>query len=74
MQNLLFTQYCFSFLFKRIVQTYLVHHGYCSAAEAFALSTGQAFTEDRISIKNRQRKYRFNFITFDKSVFKSFLT
>uniref|UniRef100_A0A2L2Y2S2 Ran-binding protein 9 n=2 Tax=Parasteatoda tepidariorum TaxID=114398 RepID=A0A2L2Y2S2_PARTP len=39
----------------RIVQTYLVHHGYCSAAEAFAQSTGQAFTEDVKSIKNRQR-------------------
>lgn len=39
----------------RIVQTYLVHHGYCSAAEAFARSTGQAFTEDVKSIKNRQR-------------------
>ncbi|KAG8191531.1 hypothetical protein JTE90_019595 [Oedothorax gibbosus] len=39
----------------RIVQTYLVHHGYCSAAEAFAQSTGQAFTEDIKSIKNRQR-------------------
>ncbi|XP_035218800.1 ran-binding protein 9-like isoform X1 [Stegodyphus dumicola] len=39
----------------RIVQTYLVHHGYCAAAEAFAQSTGQAFTEDIKSIKNRQQ-------------------
>lgn len=39
----------------RIVQTYLVHHGYCSSAEAFAQSTGQAFSEDVKSIKNRQR-------------------
>ncbi|GFT52459.1 ran-binding protein 9 [Nephila pilipes] len=39
----------------RIVQTYLVHHGYCSAAEAFAQSTGQGFSEDVKSIKNRQQ-------------------
>lgn len=39
----------------RIVQTYLVHHGYCTAAEAFARCTGQAFNEDIRSIKNRQR-------------------
>ncbi|CAN8000727.1 unnamed protein product [Ixodes pacificus] len=39
----------------RIVQTYLVHHGYCATAEAFALSTGQSFDEDLSSIKNRQR-------------------
>ncbi|GIY63056.1 ran-binding protein 9 [Caerostris extrusa] len=39
----------------RIVQTYLVHHGYSSAAEAFAQSTGQSFSEDVKSIKNRQR-------------------
>lgn len=39
----------------RIVQTYLVHHGYCATAEAFARSTGQSFEEDLSSIKNRQR-------------------
>lgn len=39
----------------RIVQTYLVHHGYCSTAEAFSRSTGQSFDEDVCSIKNRQR-------------------
>ncbi|GBM39134.1 Ran-binding protein 9 [Araneus ventricosus] len=39
----------------RIVQTYLVHHGYCSSAEAFAQSTGQSFSEDIQSIKNRQQ-------------------
>ncbi|UYV62173.1 RANBP10 [Cordylochernes scorpioides] len=39
----------------RIVQTYLVHHGYCTTAEAFAKSTGQRFEEEIRSIKNRQR-------------------
>lgn len=40
----------------RIVSTYLVHHGYCATAEAFAKSTGQSFTEELASIKNRQRE------------------
>ncbi|KAL1437357.1 hypothetical protein MTO96_001418 [Rhipicephalus appendiculatus] len=39
----------------RVVQTYLIHHGYCATAEAFARSTGQSFDEDLSSIKNRQR-------------------
>lgn len=40
---------------QKIVSTYLVHHGYCATAEAFAKSTGQSFTEETASIKNRQR-------------------
>ncbi|EFN82212.1 Ran-binding protein 9, partial [Harpegnathos saltator] len=39
----------------KMVSTYLVHHGYCATAEAFANSTGQVFEEDYNSIKNRQR-------------------
>ncbi|XP_012275905.1 ran-binding protein 9 isoform X2 [Orussus abietinus] len=39
----------------KMVSTYLVHHGYCATAEAFASSTGQVFEEDFNSIKNRQR-------------------
>ncbi|XP_067652546.1 ran-binding protein 9-like [Haliotis asinina] len=39
----------------RIVSTYLVHHGYCSTAEAFTKSTNQPIDEDLASIKNRQR-------------------
>ncbi|XP_066594680.1 uncharacterized protein [Prorops nasuta] len=39
----------------QMVSTYLVHHGYCATAEAFAFSTGQIFHEDFESIKNRQR-------------------
>ena len=52
------TQYMIVFLYfhiiVRIVSTYLVHHGYCATAEAFAKSTGQSFTEELASIKNRQ--------------------
>lgn len=44
------------FFLIRIVSTYLVHHGYCATAEAFAKSTGQSFTEELASIKNRQRE------------------
>ncbi|KAH9502660.1 Ran-binding protein 9 [Bulinus truncatus] len=39
----------------KIVSTYLVHHGYCSAAEAFSKSTDQPIVENIESIKNRQR-------------------
>jgi len=39
----------------RMVQTYLVHHGYCATAEAFASSTGISFDEDLDSIKSRQK-------------------
>ncbi|XP_013389065.1 ran-binding protein 9 [Lingula anatina] len=40
---------------QKIVSTYLVHHGYCATAESFARNTGQAFEEELVSIKNRQR-------------------
>lgn len=40
---------------QSIVSTYLVHHGYCATAEAFAKSTGQKIDEEITSIKNRQR-------------------
>ncbi|XP_048523507.1 ran-binding protein 9 [Dendroctonus ponderosae] len=40
---------------NKIVSTYLVHHGYCNTAEAFAQITNQPFTEDIHSIKNRQK-------------------
>ncbi|KAF4520497.1 hypothetical protein B566_EDAN004748 [Ephemera danica] len=43
---------------QRVVCSYLVHHGYCATAEAFARSTGQQFTEDLASIRNRQRVLR----------------
>ena len=42
-----------------MVSTYLVHHGYCATAEAFARGTGQAFDEEITSIKNRQSKNDF---------------
>uniref|UniRef100_UPI00358FCA50 ran-binding protein 9-like n=2 Tax=Myxine glutinosa TaxID=7769 RepID=UPI00358FCA50 len=40
---------------QTMVASYLVHHGYCATAEAFARATGQTFQEDLASIKNRQR-------------------
>ncbi|XP_038211012.1 ran-binding protein 10 isoform X2 [Zerene cesonia] len=39
----------------RMVSTYLVHHGYCSTAQAFSRATGERVHEDIASIKNRQR-------------------
>ena len=41
---------------RRMVQTYLVHHGYCATAEAFANSTGIGIEEDLASIRSRQSK------------------
>ncbi|KAF2895915.1 hypothetical protein ILUMI_10251 [Ignelater luminosus] len=40
---------------NKMVSTYLIHHGYCNTAEAFAHITNQPFNEDIGSIKNRQR-------------------
>ncbi|XP_028141566.1 ran-binding protein 9 [Diabrotica virgifera virgifera] len=40
---------------NKMVSTYLVHHGYCNTAEAFAHITEQPFNEDIGSIKNRQK-------------------
>jgi len=45
----------FLFVF-RMVSSYLVHHGYCATAEAFARSTDQTVLEELASIKNRQSK------------------
>ncbi|CAH0589981.1 unnamed protein product [Chrysodeixis includens] len=39
----------------RMVSTYLVHHGYCSTAQAFSRATAMPIDEDIASIKNRQR-------------------
>ncbi|KAF4013727.1 hypothetical protein G4228_004691 [Cervus hanglu yarkandensis] len=40
---------------QKMVSSYLVHHGYCATAEAFARSTDQTVLEELASIKNRQR-------------------
>ena len=37
-----------------MVCSYLVHHGYVGAAEAFAKSTGQDIDEDWSNMRNRQ--------------------
>ncbi|XP_005995266.1 ran-binding protein 9 [Latimeria chalumnae] len=42
-------------MIQKMVSSYLVHHGYCATAEAFARSTDQAVQEELASIKNRQR-------------------
>ncbi|CAH0549996.1 unnamed protein product [Brassicogethes aeneus] len=42
-------------ILNRMVSTYLIHHGYCNTAEAFAQITDQPFQEDVLSIKNRQK-------------------
>ncbi|TNN23488.1 Ran-binding protein 10 [Liparis tanakae] len=38
-----------------MVSSYLVHHGYCATATAFARATETLIQEDQTSIKNRQR-------------------
>lgn len=40
---------------KKMVFGYMVHHGYCGAAEHFAKSTNLYFFEDIPSIQNRQK-------------------
>ncbi|XP_015242695.1 PREDICTED: ran-binding protein 10-like, partial [Cyprinodon variegatus] len=40
---------------QNMVSSYLVHHGYCATATAFARATETTIQEDQLSIKNRQR-------------------
>ncbi|KAG7229805.1 hypothetical protein INR49_012454 [Caranx melampygus] len=40
---------------QNMVSSYLVHHGYCATATAFARATETMIQEDQTSIKNRQR-------------------
>uniref|UniRef100_A0A3P8W645 RAN binding protein 10 n=1 Tax=Cynoglossus semilaevis TaxID=244447 RepID=A0A3P8W645_CYNSE len=40
---------------QNMVSSYLVHHGYCATATAFARATETTIQEDQMSIKNRQR-------------------
>ncbi|XP_072567258.1 ran-binding protein 9 [Paramormyrops kingsleyae] len=42
-------------MIQKMVASYLVHHGYCATAEAFARSTDQTVHEELASIKNRQK-------------------
>ncbi|KAK6490694.1 ran-binding protein 9-like [Huso huso] len=42
-------------MIQKMVSSYLVHHGYCATAEAFAKSTDQAVHEELASIRNRQK-------------------
>lgn len=45
-----------SFFFPSMVSSYLVHHGYCATATAFARMTETTIQEEQASIKNRQSK------------------
>ncbi|XP_019391078.1 PREDICTED: ran-binding protein 10-like isoform X2 [Crocodylus porosus] len=42
-------------MLQNMVSSYLVHHGYCATATAFARVTDTTIQEDQASIKNRQR-------------------
>jgi hypothetical protein len=42
-------------IMNKMVMSYLVHHGYCSTAEAFAKTCGQIVAEDLVSMQNRQK-------------------
>ena len=55
-----------------MIATYLVHHGYCATAEAFARSTGQEFGEEVASIKNRQSICKSNQFLYLKTKFLFF--
>jgi hypothetical protein len=45
-------------MLQKMVLMYLMHHGYVSAAEAFAQATNQPFEEEIASVKNRQKIQR----------------
>uniref|UniRef100_A0A914WF27 Ran-binding protein 10 n=1 Tax=Plectus sambesii TaxID=2011161 RepID=A0A914WF27_9BILA len=40
---------------NKLVSSYLVHHGFCSTAESFNLTTNQRTVEDTASMTNRQQ-------------------
>lgn len=42
-------------LLQSIIQSYLVHHGYCNTAQIFAKSTQQKIEEDLSSVKKRKK-------------------
>jgi len=41
-------------ILRKMVSSYLVHHGYSQTAEAFARSTGEEISEELASMRNRQ--------------------
>lgn len=49
------TENNFPTILRKLVSTYLVHHGYSATAEAFTKSVGHVFEEELASIRNRQR-------------------
>lgn len=51
-------------ILRKLISTYLVHHGYSATAEAFAKSVGHVFEEELASIRNRQSKFVCLFFHF----------
>jgi hypothetical protein len=47
---------------RKLISTYLVHHGYSSTAEAFGKDVGHVFEEELASIRNRQSKSNHVFL------------
>lgn len=56
MRNRVFERHLEHFLSSSMVSSYLVHHGYCATATAFARMTETPIQEEQASIKNRQSK------------------
>lgn len=54
------SSFYFYFYFFSMVSSYLVHHGYCATATAFARMTETTIQEEQASIKNRQSKVNFS--------------
>lgn len=54
----------FSCFVSSMVSSYLVHHGYCATATAFARATETMIQEDQTSIKNRQSEWTNQSHTF----------
>lgn len=59
MRNAVLECHCEHFLSSSMVSSYLVHHGYCATATAFARMTETPIQEEQASIKNRQSKVDF---------------
>lgn len=62
MRNVGLECYLELFFFSSMVSSYLVHHGYCATATAFARMTETPIQEEQASIKNRQSKVNFSLL------------
>lgn len=66
--KLILSTFFYHFLFSSMVSSYLVHHGYCATATAFARATETMIQEDQSSIKNRQSEWTRRRETFPASL------